>query len=174
MCTLTEALWPYYHLGYTFSNSKRNIHLLQYADDTCLISEGPASCQELIRQVEKWLQWTGMQAKPAKCHSLGIRASSGASFDPGLSISDQPIQFINNQKPYNSSVRSSRCLLTQITRCCKSSLDKVKRSQVTRQQKLRLHISSGHLPKNCLGSGHHHLTHLMGKGGSLAPLPLGS
>ena len=58
ICTLIEALRPYRHLRYTFSNSKHTIHLLQYADDTCLISNGPASCQELIKHVEKWLQWT--------------------------------------------------------------------------------------------------------------------
>ena len=29
MCTLIEALRPYRHLGYTFSNSKHTLHLLQ-------------------------------------------------------------------------------------------------------------------------------------------------
>ena len=96
MCTLIEPLRPHYHLGYTFSNSKHSLHLLQYADDACLISDGPASCQELIRQVEKWLQWTGMKAKPIKCHSLGIRASSGTPFDPALTIRGQSIPYINN------------------------------------------------------------------------------
>lgn len=70
--------------------------MLQYADDTCLISNGPASCQELIHHTEKWLLWSGMRAKPAKCHSLGIRASSGRSFDPDLTIVNQPIPFIKN------------------------------------------------------------------------------
>ena len=69
MCTLIEALHPYRDLGYTFSQSERLVHLLQYADDTCLIGSGPASCQELLQPVERWLQWTGMRAKPAKCHS---------------------------------------------------------------------------------------------------------
>jgi len=97
MCTLIEALHPYQQLGYTFSQSDRSVHLLQYADDTCLIGSGPASCQELLRPVERWLQWTGMRAKPAKCHSLGIRASTGRSFDPALTIDGEPIPFIRNE-----------------------------------------------------------------------------
>ena len=56
MCTLIEALHPYRDLGYTFSQSERLVHLLQYADDTCLIGSGPASCQELLQPVERWLQ----------------------------------------------------------------------------------------------------------------------
>ena len=144
MCTLTEALQPYCHLGYTFTNSKHSLHLLQYADDACLLSDGPASCQELIRQVEKWLQWSGKKAKPAKCHSLGIRASSGASYDPGLVISGQPIQFINDQPikflgmiiqvpPDTNNIKSQ--VLQKLTRL----LDRVDMSHVTRQQKLRLY-----------------------------------
>ena len=84
MCTLIEALRPHQYLGYTFAQSQRSVHILQYADDTCLISNGPASCQELIHHTEKWLLWSGMRAKPAKCHSLGIRAYSERSFNPDL------------------------------------------------------------------------------------------
>jgi len=38
-----------------------------------------------------------MRAKPAKCHSLGIRASTGRSFDPALTIDGEPIPFIRNE-----------------------------------------------------------------------------
>jgi len=38
-----------------------------------------------------------MRAKPAKCHSLGIRASTGKSFDPALTIDGEPIPFIRNE-----------------------------------------------------------------------------
>ena len=40
MCTLIEALHPLRHQGYKFSQSQRTIHLLQYADDTCLMGNG--------------------------------------------------------------------------------------------------------------------------------------
>ena len=143
MCTLIEALCPYRHLGYTF-NSKHTLHLLQYADDTCLISDGPASCQELINHVEEWLQWTGMQAKPAKCHSLAIKASSGSSSDPALKVSGQSIPVINNQAikflgkviqvPLNTN--NMNC---QILKKLKRMLERVDKSKVTRQQKLRLY-----------------------------------
>ena len=143
MCTLTEALRPYHRLGYTFTKSKHSLHLLQYADDVCLISDAPASCQELISQVEKWLQWTGMQAKPTKCHSLGIRASLGASFDPGLTISGQTVQFINKAIKFLSKViqvpLDAKNIKNQVLQKLTSMLDRVEVSNVTRQQKLRLY-----------------------------------
>ena len=52
MCTLIDALKPLKHLGYNLSGSKHSVHLLQYADDTCLVGDGPFSCQELLKQVE--------------------------------------------------------------------------------------------------------------------------
>ena len=96
MCTLIDALKPLKHLGYNFSGSKHSVHLLQYADDTCLVGDGPSSCQELLRQVERWLQWSGMKAKVLKCHSLAIRSSSGKPFDPCLTLHNQEIPFIGN------------------------------------------------------------------------------
>ena len=45
ICTLADSLANLHHLGYNFSQSQRRIQLLQYADDTCLIGDGPASCQ---------------------------------------------------------------------------------------------------------------------------------
>ena len=144
MCTLIEALHPYRHLGYTFSQSERSVHLLQYADDTCLIGSGPASCQELLQPVERWLQWTGMRAKPAKCHNLGIRASTGKSFDPALTINGQPIPFIRNeaikflgrviQVPPNIRTIKNQ-VLNKLTRM----LEIVDGTPVMKEQKLRLY-----------------------------------
>ena len=48
MCTLIDALKPLQHLGYNLSGTKLSVHLLQYADDTCLVANGPASCQQLL------------------------------------------------------------------------------------------------------------------------------
>ena len=89
MCTLIDALRPLKHLGYNISGTRHTVNLLQYADDTCLISNGPASCQRLLNQVEKWLQWSGMKTKVPKCYSLGIQSSSGKPFDPNLILHNQ-------------------------------------------------------------------------------------
>ena len=72
---------------YTFSNSPRCMNILQYADDTCLVANGPASCQQMLKKVEGWLTWTGMKAKVPKCFSLAIAASSGKRYDPALHLS---------------------------------------------------------------------------------------
>ena len=96
MCTLIDALKPLQHLGYNISGTKHSVHLLQYADDTCLVANGPSSCQELLNQVERWLQWSGMKAKVPKCHSLGVRSSTGRPFDPSLTLNNLPIPFIGN------------------------------------------------------------------------------
>ena len=47
-------------LGYSLSSISSTINLLQYADDTSLISDGPASCQQLLGLTEAWLSWSGM------------------------------------------------------------------------------------------------------------------
>ena len=96
MCTLIDALKPLQHLGYNLSGTKHLVHLLQYADDTCLVANGPSSCQELLRQVEQWLHWSGMRAKVPKCYSLGIQSSTGRLFDPCLTLHNQHIPFISS------------------------------------------------------------------------------
>ena len=96
MCTLIDALKSLKHHGYILSGTQHSVNLLQYADDTCLVSNGPASCQELLNQVDKWLQWSGMKAKVPKCYSLGIQSSSGKLFDPNLTLHNQHIPFIHN------------------------------------------------------------------------------
>ena len=144
MCTLIDALQPHRHLGYTFSQSKHTMHLLQYADDTCLISDGPASCQELVQHVEQWLQWTGMKAKPSKCHSLGIKASSGKSADPHLMINDQPIPFIRNEsiKFLGKVIQvplDTQAIKQHVLQKLDNMLQRVDKVPVTRQQKLKLY-----------------------------------
>ena len=53
MSTLADSLRAHQHLGYTLSGSNVTTNLLLYADDTCLIADGPASCQHLLLQVER-------------------------------------------------------------------------------------------------------------------------
>ena len=85
-----------------------------------------------------------MQAKPAKCHSLAIKASFGSSSDPALKVSGQSIPVINNQAikflgkviqvPLDTNNMKSQ-ILQKLTRM----LERVDESKVTRQQKLRLY-----------------------------------
>ena len=91
---MADSLKSMQHLGYTFSGSQRALHLLQYADNTCLIGDG---CKKLLEGVERWLDWSGMRAKVPKCHSLALQASTSKTCDPKLCLSGQPIHFIGNQ-----------------------------------------------------------------------------
>ena len=73
MVTLTDALKANKQLGYRLA-AKTTSNVLQYADDTCIVANGPANCQAMLDKVQGWLQWTGMVAKVPKCTSLGILA----------------------------------------------------------------------------------------------------
>ena len=97
MCTMADSMKDLQHLGYQFSQSQRSIHLLQYVDDTCLISDGPAGCKRFLEHIERWLNWSGMKAKVPKCHSLAIQASTAKSFNPNLTLYEQPIHFIGTK-----------------------------------------------------------------------------
>ena len=97
MCTLIDSLKPLIHLGYNLSGSKHRVHLLQYADDTCLVGNGPSGCQKFLKQVEHCLQWSSVKAKVPKFFALGIRASTGKPFDPSLTLQDQEVPFISNK-----------------------------------------------------------------------------
>ena len=97
MCTMADSLKSMEHLGYKFSGSPRSIHLLQYADDTCLISDGPASCKTLLEGIERWLNWSGLKAKVPKCHSIALQASTAKVYDPQLHLYGRPIHFIGNE-----------------------------------------------------------------------------
>ena len=53
-------------LGYQLSSSPVKSKLLQYAEDTSLLSDGPSSCQALLTTTEAWLKWSGMKANVPK------------------------------------------------------------------------------------------------------------
>ena len=72
-------------------------NVLLYADDACLVADGPASGQHLLSQVESWLHWSGMVAKIPKCFALAIRASNALRYDPGLQLNCQNIPFIGKR-----------------------------------------------------------------------------
>ena len=141
---MADSLNSMQHLGYRFSGSQRTIHLLQYADDTCLISDGPASCKKLLEGIERWLDWSGMKAKVPKCHSLALQASTAKTYDPKLCLYGQPIHFIGNkairflgttvQVPFDS--QTSRInLSTKLS----NMLERVDAVPITSHQKLLLY-----------------------------------
>ena len=74
--TLVDTLQVRNDLGYTLSDSTHLFNLLQYADDTCVIANTPATCQQLLNMVDQWLEWSGMKAEVAKCHSVAIQSST--------------------------------------------------------------------------------------------------
>ena len=117
------------------------MQVLQYPDDTCLIADGPASCQRMLEKVESWLQWTGMRAKVPKCHCLAIKASSGKRYDPRLQLCGTDIPFIGDNTisflggPINvpqSTSNHRKRLVEKLERL----LQRVDAVLVTRKQKL--------------------------------------
>ena len=145
MCTLIEALKPLNHLGYNLelSGSMHQVHLLQYADDTCLVANGPAACQELLGQFELWLHWSGMTAKVPKCFSLGIKSSTGRPFDPFLSLQNQEIPFIHNRaiKFLGYRIQIIKEVRTNLHTKLRSMLQRIDDAPVTRKQKILLYQS---------------------------------
>lgn len=53
--TMVDTIQTRRDLGYKFVHSQPHVNLLQYADDTCLIGNSPASCQHLIDIMISWL-----------------------------------------------------------------------------------------------------------------------
>lgn len=144
MATLSDALAVDRSLGYTFSHSSRSIHVLQYADDTCLVASGPANCQQMLNRVEEWLIWSGMKAKVPKCYSMAISASSGKRYDPRLKLSGQNIPFIAGKAIKFLGVPitiplTNRQQKEHLIEKLGQLLERVDRTPVTRRQKLLLY-----------------------------------
>ena len=128
----------------TLSDSTHCINLLQYADDTCVIANCPAACQQLLNMADQWIEWSGMKAKVAKCHTVAIQSSTGHTKDPQITLSGQSLPFLGNgtikflglpiQIPQNPS--AARPDLKQALR---RMLQAVDRCPITRRQKLKLY-----------------------------------
>ena len=95
MNTLVDTITKQYStLGYKLDASSSRSNLLQYADDTSLLADGPSSCQTLLSATETWLSWSGMKANVSKCVCLAIQASTGKPYDPMLKLNGESIPFI--------------------------------------------------------------------------------
>ena len=130
--------------GYCFSKSNHRVNLLQYADYTCLLADGPAPCRQLLETTNQWLRWSGMNPKIPKCCSLSIQASTGTPFNPELSLNDTPIPYlgdstINFLGAPVSFVRKKMDIRQSVKTKLEVLLQRVDASLVTRQQKLRLY-----------------------------------
>ena len=81
---LSDTLSTRNELGVAIPHSEAHVNHLLYADDTCITAQTPAACQVLLDMVQQWLELAGMKAKPTKSRVLGIMASTGNPYDPGL------------------------------------------------------------------------------------------
>lgn len=51
--TLVDTLKGKADLGYKVYNTSYSINVLQYADDTCLVANSPAACQQLLNSTDQ-------------------------------------------------------------------------------------------------------------------------
>ena len=144
LCQPLPTLRAHQHLGYNLSGSNVTTNLLLYADDTCLIADGPASCQNLLLQVEKWLQWTGLSMKIPKCFYLNLQASTAKQTPIHLHLQDQvippvgegPFKFLGGPVSVPSSRKQHR---QQLEVKLAMLLKRVDDTAVSRKQKLLLY-----------------------------------
>ena len=142
--TLVDSIIQRYpQLGYSLNSVHSRINLLQYADDTSLIGDGPSSCQRLLSITESWLDWSGMRANVPKCVSVAIKASTGKAYNPNLKLNNEPIPYLGETTfrflgapvaIHSTSDQSREHLVSKLT----SMLEKIDATSITRQQKLKL------------------------------------
>ena len=142
MNTLVDTIATRSDLGYQFSRSSRRVNILQYADDTCLVANSPATCQYLLLRVSDWLRWSGMAAKVPKCQCMSLQASTGLLKDPQLHLNGvpipftlEPVRFLGRNVHVRSTTASSKdTILSKLI----SMMKAVDRTLTTRRQKLLL------------------------------------
>ena len=143
MNTLVDTLQSRLDLGYHISNSKHKVNVLQYADDTCLVADSPASCQHLLTLSSDWLQWANMKAKVPKCHCLSLKGSTSRLSNPHLTLDGVEVPFsqsavrflgLNIQVPHDNT-NTKLNLLSSLSRM----MEVIDTSLVTRKQKLLLY-----------------------------------
>ncbi len=79
------------HLGYRFSSSSSIVlPALQYADDTCLVSNSKENCQTMLDVTQRCSDWALMKAKVNKCAAVAITGQTGMVYDPKLAMVGEP------------------------------------------------------------------------------------
>ena len=144
MNTLVDTVTSRIDLGYQFSKSTRKINILQYADDTCLVADSPASCQSLLSQVSEWLKWSGMEAKIPKCQCITLQGSTGKLMDPDLTLNGssipfttEPIRFLGLKVQVPTDNISAR---EEVLFSLERMLDAINKTPLTRKQKMCLYF----------------------------------
>ena len=144
MNTLSDSLRMRPDLGFPLPKSSISLNHLLYADDLCIISRSPAGCRHLLSQVQRWLDWARLKIKVPKSCSMALQASTGKMMDPTLSINNETIPHMGDDKltflgmpvrVYKNEKEERELLKTKL----ESMLAKVDNSLVTSQQKLRLY-----------------------------------
>ena len=150
MNTLVDTISTRVDLGYQFSGSLRRVNILQYADDTCLVANSPASCQYLLSMVGDWLDWTEMSAKVPKCQCISLQGSTGKLKDPHLQLNGasipftkDPVRFLGLNVQVASHQVSSR---SSIIARLQDMLTAVDKTLLTKRQKLHL-FTAGVCPR---------------------------
>ena len=144
MNTLVDSITQRYtHLGYSLNSVPRRINLLQYADDTSLISDGPSSCQHLLCVTESWLTWSGMHANVPKCVAVAIKANTGKAYNLNLVLSGHTVPYLGDNTfkflgapvaIHSTSTESREHLVAKL----RVMLEKIDATPITRQQKLKV------------------------------------
>ena len=73
-----------HHIGYCFSSSSVVIPALQYADDTCLVSNSKENCQTMLDVTQRWLEWIFNEGKGEQMCSSGNHRSTGQTCRQGI------------------------------------------------------------------------------------------
>ena len=144
MNTLVDSITQCFpDLGYSPKSCPKKINLLQYADDTSLIADGPSSCQKILSTTESWLSWSGMKANVPKCVCVAISSSTGKPYNPNLTLDSEPIPYLADStfhflgapvSVHSTNADSREHLLAKLS----SLLQKVDVVPITRQQKLKM------------------------------------
>ena len=147
MNTLVDTITDRIDLGYQSSGSSRKVNILQYADNTCLVANSPASYQFLLKKVSEWLGWSGMADKVPKCQCISLQESTGKLMDPQLHLDGvsipfmmDPVRFLGLKVSHNTSPRSDIVSKFQVM------LKAVDDTPLTRCQKLLMY-SAGVCPR---------------------------
>ena len=102
-----------------------------------LMVSTPPVCQHLLDMVQRWVEWSHLQAKVP---NLGIRVSTGKTLDPGLSSAGESIPSVDDSSfkflgmPVNDNTTAKFSLKENLQRI----LEVVDQAPVTRQQKFSL------------------------------------
>ena len=135
MNTLSDTLSTRNDLGFTLPTSAISINHLLYANDACVISSTPASCQHLLNMVKQWLEWV-----VSKCRSMAIQASTGKRVSPDVSIGGESIPPVEDDsfKFPGMPVHLNDTAKTSLQQNLQWMLGLIDEAPLTHQQKLRL------------------------------------